>query len=87
MVSVIRLALPPGLRAEREPELLRARVLVGLVAERQQASLRIHSEAMFEPSCIMLIQIKHQLARHLRFDDLIQEPILIAKTDRLGFIN
>jgi sigma-B regulation protein RsbU (phosphoserine phosphatase) len=48
VVSLLRLGLPGDARAEREPELLRARVLVGDVAERQQASHRIHSEAMLQ---------------------------------------
>jgi phosphoserine phosphatase RsbU/P len=48
VVSVVRLGLPADTRAAREPELLRARVLVGDVAERQQASHRIHSEAMLQ---------------------------------------
>jgi phosphoserine phosphatase RsbU/P len=48
VVSLVRQGLPAEVRAAREPELLRARVLVGDVAERQQASHRIHSEAMLQ---------------------------------------
>src|SRR5690606_36052368 len=48
VVSALRLGLPRAARREREPELLRARVLIGDVAERQQASRRIHSEAMLQ---------------------------------------
>jgi len=48
VISVLRYALPSELRMEREPELLRARVMIGDVAERQQATLRINSEAMLQ---------------------------------------
>ncbi len=48
VVSLLRLGLPAEERADREPDLLRARVLVGDLAERQQASHRIHSEAMLQ---------------------------------------
>ncbi len=48
VVSLLRSGLPVELRAEREPELLCSRVLVGDVAERQQAAHRIHSEAMLQ---------------------------------------
>jgi phosphoserine phosphatase RsbU/P len=48
VVSALRLELPPSERAQRDPELLRARVSIGEVAERQQASRRIQSEAVLE---------------------------------------
>jgi sigma-B regulation protein RsbU (phosphoserine phosphatase) len=48
VVTVLRLALPPALRAESEPDLLQSRVLIGDIAERQQATLRMHSEAMLQ---------------------------------------
>jgi phosphoserine phosphatase RsbU/P len=48
VVTALRLALPPALRAECEPELLKSRVVIGDVAERQQARLRMHSEAMLQ---------------------------------------
>jgi sigma-B regulation protein RsbU (phosphoserine phosphatase) len=48
VVSALRFELPAPAREELEPELLRTRVLIGDVAERQQASHRIHSEAMLQ---------------------------------------
>jgi phosphoserine phosphatase RsbU/P len=48
VVSALRNELPEPLRNEREPELLRARVLIGDVAEWQQAALRIQSEAVLK---------------------------------------
>jgi DNA-binding LacI/PurR family transcriptional regulator/serine phosphatase RsbU (regulator of sigma subunit) len=48
VVSALRVGLPPDVRRDREPELLGARVLIGDVAERQQATRRIHSEAMLQ---------------------------------------
>jgi phosphoserine phosphatase RsbU/P len=48
VVTALRLALPPLIRCEHEPELLQSRVLIGDVAERQQARLRMHSEAMLQ---------------------------------------
>ncbi|HTV23044.1 MAG TPA: SpoIIE family protein phosphatase [Polyangiaceae bacterium] len=48
VVSALRFGLPRDVRRDREPELLGARVLIGDVAERQQAARRIHSEAMLQ---------------------------------------
>jgi sigma-B regulation protein RsbU (phosphoserine phosphatase) len=48
VVSALRVGLPRDVRREREPDLLGARVLIGDVAERQQAARRIHSEAMLQ---------------------------------------
>jgi serine phosphatase RsbU (regulator of sigma subunit) len=48
VVSALRVGLPGDVRREREPDLLRARVVIGDVAERQQAARRIHSEAMLQ---------------------------------------
>lgn len=48
VVSALRQELHENARRQREPELLRSRVLIGDVAERQQASRRIHSETMLQ---------------------------------------
>ena len=48
VMSALRFGLPRDVRREREPELLAGRVLIGDVAERQQATRRIHSEAMLQ---------------------------------------
>jgi phosphoserine phosphatase RsbU/P len=48
VVTALRLALPTVIRSEHEPELLQSRVVIGDVAERQQARLRMHSEAMLQ---------------------------------------
>ncbi len=46
VVSALRVALSPSERHQSERELYRSRVLIGEAAERQQATIRIRSEAM-----------------------------------------
>jgi phosphoserine phosphatase RsbU/P len=48
VVTALRSALPEPMRVQREPDLLRARVTIGDVAERQQAALRIQSEGVLK---------------------------------------
>jgi phosphoserine phosphatase RsbU/P len=48
VVNALRGELSVPERERLDPELLRARVLIGDVAERQQASRRVHSEAMLQ---------------------------------------
>ncbi|HWO13522.1 MAG TPA: SpoIIE family protein phosphatase [Polyangiaceae bacterium] len=77
VVSALRSELPEPLRSQREPELLRARVLIGDVAERQQAALRIQSEAV----------LKHTLGSSSAILGSFSEPrIFDALAQRFPFL-
>ena len=72
VVSALRGELPEPLRQQREPDLLRARVMIGDVAERQQAALRIQSEAVLKHTIGSGSAILGSFSEPLIFDALSQ---------------